>query len=486
MNVTVSEQPRILSGVEAELQPAAPKRRIAPFEKRWVWVLLASDVAMFALATYLAAEIVSGGTLQFKSNASVVVSLVAFGMLWIALFERLGLYRRTFAMSMRDELYCSIGALALGALPQLILFTLVPSVKSSRLILILSIVLASVTVGIGRATIYAIRKKLATIHPHRVAVVGNAHRVDEVLKALNLSQHSKLLRLEVAEIEHTLGELSLGEPQAFDQVPWLRQARAWGCHSLLLTEMLPSHILPHLLALTRRENIDVAFAPPRLLTQGYDVTLRVDGQQALIVPRQLKVCHAVSRRTKRALDLVVASIGLVFVSPIMLAAAIAIAREKSGPIFFRQARVGINGMVFEVIKFRTMVVNAEAHTGPVWARADDNRKTKLGSFLRRTSIDELPQLFNVLRGEMSIVGPRPERPVFVEQFRKRLPRYDERHLVRPGITGWSQIHMKRVLDVSDVSEKLSQDLFYIENWSWFMDVSIIIKTAFEVLFQRAG
>jgi lipopolysaccharide/colanic/teichoic acid biosynthesis glycosyltransferase len=133
-----------------------------------------------------------------------------------------------------------------------------------------------------------------------------------------------------------------------------------------------------------------------------------------------------------------------------------------------------------------MRVNAEAATGPVWATAGDPRKTRLGSFMRRVSIDELPQVFNVLRGEMSLVGPRPERPVFVDEFRRRLPRYDERHLVRPGITGWSQVHMKRVLTVNDVSQKLSHDLFYVENWSYFMDVSVIVKTAAEFLFHRAA
>jgi exopolysaccharide biosynthesis polyprenyl glycosylphosphotransferase len=186
------------------------------------------------------------------------------------------------------------------------------------------------------------------------------------------------------------------------------------------------------------------------------------------------------------LDIAVASAALIVVSPIMLLAACAIAIDSGRPIFFEQQRVGRNGRIFKVLKFRTMRANAEATTGPVWASAHDPRKTRLGSFLRRTSIDELPQIFNVLRGEMSLVGPRPERPVFVEEFRQQLPRYDERHLVRPGITGWSQVHMKRVLAVSDVAEKLSHDLFYIENWSFFMDVSIIVKTGAEFLFHRAA
>ena len=157
-----------------------------------------------------------------------------------------------------------------------------------------------------------------------------------------------------------------------------------------------------------------------------------------------------------------------------------------GPIFYRQARVGRGGNDFEILKFRTMPVTAESATGPIWTQQGDSRATKLGAFLRRTSLDELPQLFNVIRGDMSIVGPRPERPVFVELFRQYLPRYDERLLVRPGLTGWSHVQMKRNAPISDIAERLSHDLYYIENYSFLMDVSIVLKTAAEFLFQRAA
>jgi putative colanic acid biosynthesis UDP-glucose lipid carrier transferase len=130
--------------------------------------------------------------------------------------------------------------------------------------------------------------------------------------------------------------------------------------------------------------------------------------------------------------------------------------------------------------------DAEAHTGAIWVRANDDRRTIVGAILRRLSFDELPQLFNVLRGDMSLVGPRPERPVLVSQFRASLPRYDERHLVPPGITGWSQIHMRRLLVESDVAEKLEYDLRYLEQWTIWLDVSILFKTAAEFLFHKPG
>ncbi len=133
-----------------------------------------------------------------------------------------------------------------------------------------------------------------------------------------------------------------------------------------------------------------------------------------------------------------------------------------------------------------MRADAEQQSGAVWAKTDDPRKTRIGAFLRRFSIDELPQIFNVLRGDMSLVGPRPERPVFVDLFRTTLPGYDERHLVRPGITGWSHVHMRRNVDTSAAGERLRYDLQYLQSWSPYLDVAICFQTLCEFLFHRAA
>jgi exopolysaccharide biosynthesis polyprenyl glycosylphosphotransferase len=365
------------------------------------------------------------------------------------------------------------------------LFTIVPSVSSSRLVLVFSLVFAAATVGGSRALLHELRSYLNARFPQRVAVVGDRDRVHAALKSLNFSNNTRVLALIEPDVEESLSRIGFGRTN-FHDVAWLRQARAWGCDRILLTEVLPPAVLPLLLEVTANENISIAFAPPRLCAHAYAYGLHTDGHQALIVPFRLGATRRVARLTKRLLDLIIGSVALVIAAPFMLFAAVAILFESGRPVFFTQERVGLNGCVFKVLKFRSMRQNAESTTGPVWAKRGDNRTTKLGLFLRRTSIDELPQIFNVLRGEMSIVGPRPERPVFSEEFRRQLPRYDERHLVRPGITGWSQVHMKRVLDVSDVSEKLSHDLFYIENWSLFMDASVIVKTGFEFLFHKAA
>ncbi len=177
---------------------------------------------------------------------------------------------------------------------------------------------------------------------------------------------------------------------------------------------------------------------------------------------------------KRAMDIIVSGIGLVALSPFMMFIALLVRLESKGPVFYSQERVGLDGKPFPMFKFRSMRVDAEQDTGPVWATADDPRKTRLGALLRKTSIDELPQLINVLLGDMSLVGPRPERPVFVEQFKQVVPRYMERHQEKAGITGWAQVNGLR--GDTSIIERTKYDLYYIENWSLLFDIKILLRT----------
>ncbi len=174
---------------------------------------------------------------------------------------------------------------------------------------------------------------------------------------------------------------------------------------------------------------------------------------------------------KRGFDLVFGSLGLLVATPLMLLIALAIKLTSGGPVFYRQVRMGLDGRRFQMVKFRTMEENAEGETGPVWASAGDPRRTRLGAFLRSWSLDELPQLLNVLKGEMSLVGPRPERPVFVEQFRRRIPGYMLRHKVKAGMTGWAQLNGWR--GNTSLEKRIEYDLYYIERWSLGFDVWIL-------------
>ncbi|MEW6357789.1 MAG: sugar transferase [Planctomycetota bacterium] len=189
-------------------------------------------------------------------------------------------------------------------------------------------------------------------------------------------------------------------------------------------------------------------------------------------------------KLKRLLDIGVAAVVLVLSLPISLVAAMLVKLTSKGPIFFTQERVGLDGEGFTLIKFRTMRQDAEAEDGPQWARRDDPRITPIGKVLRKTRIDELPQILNVLKGDMSLIGPRPERPVFVEQFEREIPYYSERHAIRPGITGWAQVNQGYAAGTEETKEKLSYDLFYLKNQSLTLDLMIAFMTAKRML--RAG
>ena len=189
---------------------------------------------------------------------------------------------------------------------------------------------------------------------------------------------------------------------------------------------------------------------------------------------------------KRSFDLVVALGVLILISPLFLLFAVLIKLTSKGPVFYLQERVGLDGKSFRVMKFRSMRIDAEKTTGPVWAQKADPRTTGLGKFLRRFSLDELPQLVNVIKGEMSLVGPRPERPHFVEQFKKDVPKYLDRHRVKTGMTGWAQVNGLRGAD-TPIEERTKFDVYYVENWSLVFDLKIILKTIRAVLFgEDAG
>jgi len=189
---------------------------------------------------------------------------------------------------------------------------------------------------------------------------------------------------------------------------------------------------------------------------------------------------------KRAFDLAFSLLGLVLVLPLFPLIMLAIKMDSRGPVFFKQVRMGEREKVFMLYKFRTMRQDAETGTGAVWAQKNDSRVTRIGKFLRKTRIDELPQLYNVLKGEMSFVGPRPERPEFIIELKKRIPYYSERHFVKPGVTGWAQIRYPYGASVEDALEKLRHDLYYIKNISLILDLLIVIETIKVMLFGRGA
>ncbi len=188
-----------------------------------------------------------------------------------------------------------------------------------------------------------------------------------------------------------------------------------------------------------------------------------------------------ARTFKRAMDFLVGSAGLICTLPLWPLIALAIKATSRGPVFYTQERVGVHEKVFDIVKFRTMNHGAEPNGEPLWAQPDDDRVTLVGHFLRRTRLDEIPQFINVLRGEMSVVGPRPERPAFVEELAEAIPNYRLRHIVRPGITGWAQVQYRYGASADDAREKLRYDLYYIKHGGLFLDLQILIRTVGELM-----
>ena len=199
-------------------------------------------------------------------------------------------------------------------------------------------------------------------------------------------------------------------------------------------------------------------------------------------------CHAskIHLAYKRAASILVSISGLLLTLPLLPFIYLGIRLTSAGPVLYRQKRVGRDGIEFHCYKFRTMRQDAEADTGPTWASDDDPRITPVGTFLRMMRLDEIPQLWNVLRGDMSLVGPRPERPEFVSDLRLEIPYYDLRHTVRPGITGWAQVRHKYGNSVEDAREKLRYDLFYIKNMSMGLDLLVFFQTIKVILWARGA
>ena len=193
-----------------------------------------------------------------------------------------------------------------------------------------------------------------------------------------------------------------------------------------------------------------------------------------------------SLTTKRLLDITASFILLIIALPVMILTSMLVKLDSRGPVFFKQERMGMDGRIFTLFKFRSMREDAESKSGPVWATKDDDRVTRIGGIIRKTRLDELPQLINVLKGDMSFVGPRPERPFFIEQLKEKIPYYALRESVRPGVTGWAQIRYPYGASVEDAFEKLQYDLYYTKNMSFLLDLTIIFDTIKVVLLGRGS
>jgi Undecaprenyl-phosphate glucose phosphotransferase len=259
--------------------------------------------------------------------------------------------------------------------------------------------------------------------------------------------------------------------------------RREGVDHLYVALPLEEHVkMLGLVEATNREGVDIHVVPD--LLQFIALRARLENLDGVpIISLNDVPLRGFNSLLKRGIDVAISGLALTGLAPFFGLIALIIKRSSTGPVFYKQERMGLDGKAFNVYKFRSMSVGAEDETGPIWARDDDPRATKVGKWLRRFDFDELPQLWNVLRGDMSIVGPRPERPYFVEQFRHRIPQYMLRHKVKAGITGWAQVNGWR--GNTSLEKRIEYDLYYIENWSVALDLKIMWLTVVRGLQRPA-
>jgi Undecaprenyl-phosphate glucose phosphotransferase len=421
------------------------------------------------------------------TNALLILNLLLFGS-----FVAMGLYTLRRGASRVDEIFKLIVAVSLAMFAGVVINTLLPLPQlggddlplNDSLVLPLAWIAVIVAPAIARVLYRQLLSMLRHrgIDTRRVILVGAREPGRDVL---NTIRRNPQLGYQVH------GFLSDSTPvgSLIDEVPVLGRTSSLG--RVVRTSQADEVIIAlsgrssaevlDLVALAEDESVDIKLYPDAFqLITNTGISIGDVSGLPLISVRNVALDNPLNRGLKRGLDLVVSVLMLTFASPLMLLIAFLIKIDSPGPTFFVQERVGIGGNPFPMIKFRTMRMNAPQLAS--WTTKNDPRVTALGAFLRRTSLDELPQFINVLRGEMSVVGPRPEQLHWVEQFRQEIPRYMRRHQQKAGITGWAQINGLR--GDSSIAERTRLDLYYVENWSLLFDIKIIIQTAVGIVTGR--
>lgn len=410
---------------------------------------------------------------------------------WLLIFTFVGMYRTWFASSRFDELSTLFKASFVGIF---ILFFLIfvddyshNVASSTRILIFIYWGLFLFFVGSGRLLIRAFQRRLIIqgFGRKNTLIVGFNERAFEVHN--QILEH-KALGLDVVSYaavhEENIGKEYQNIPVIGRVADLPKFIEEKNIKEVIIALEKENHdLLVEVISLSENKGVGLKIVPDLYeILSGQARSSQLYGIPLIdIMPELMPEWE---KKLKRFLDIIVPSLILIITFPVCLLTAIAIKLDSPGTVFFKQERIGQNGKAFKILKFRSMKKNAEKETGPVWSQINDPRITRVGSFIRRVRIDEIPQMFNVLKGEMSIVGPRPERAFFIEKLSQQIPYYKRRLKVRPGITGWAQVKHKYDESIEDVKIKLRYDLFYIENMSLRMDFKILLRTFFVVLFGK--
>lgn len=441
--------------------------------------LFLGDVAILYFSLYLTLFIRYGQ--NFNSQiSSHLIPFSALFIFWLIVFYIANLYELNFAKN-SAEFYSSLfTSIAISAAISVIFFYLIPNVQiAPRRNLLIYVAIFTGLISLWR---WLYNRILGKTFKNNTIIVGFNQLSYDLAKYLNRNpQYGYNLKYALGVSEEAAFSF---ESTDFRKVRGARDIEKIIENDHINTIILSpeSYRLPDIIdVFYKTGNRNIQFIN---LTTAYEEIMKKVPLESV---NQLWFLENISRGEKRLYellkrtsDLILALLGTAVLLVLLPVITLTIKSSSPGPVFYRQRRVGKEGRIFEVIKFRTMVQNAEQN-GAVWAQKKDPRVTKIGRFLRKTRLDELPQAWNILKGQMSVVGPRAERPEFVEKLKKEIPFYEERLMVRPGLSGWAQVNYGKDLDSNDTKEKLQYDLYYIKNRSFTADLAVVLKTIKTVL-----
>lgn len=420
----------------------------------------------------------------FTSAMSVQARALAFALFITGAMAAFGLYEMRSRHSRLDLLLRLVLAFAFGAIALLVLYYVIPRIYTGRGVLAMAMATAFVLVLALRLLLQRVFE--GEQFKRRVLVVGagrNAHLINQRMR--RRSDRRSFAIIGYVPVGEQSVEVDARELVPGDE-PLHALAQRLNVHEIVVAPDERRGALPmeEMLACAQR-GVRVTDISSFFEREAGMVKLHVADPSWLVFSGGFD--HSLLRRlSKRFFDLVAASVLLLLAWPAMLLVALAVWLESGAPVLYRQVRVGENGRSFELVKFRSMRTDAERDGVARWASRDDGRSTRVGRFIRSTRLDELPQLFNVLRGDMSFVGPRPERPQFVDVLNREIRYYGIRHSVKPGLTGWAQLRYPYGASVQDAEEKLKFDLFYVKNQGLLFDMMILLQTVEVVVFRRGA
>jgi len=420
-----------------------------------------------------------------------ILPMLVIYFYWLIIFTFVGMYRTWFASSRFDEISTLFKATFFGIF---LLFFLIfvddymhNVATATRILIFIYWGLFLVLVGSGRIFIRSVQRNLLVkgIGRRCGLIIGFNPRAKEVLESIS---NAPALGIDIEAFVAVRNE-NIGKDHKGIKVEGTTEQlkeiiEKYNAKEIIIALEKEDHdVLVDVISKTEGKNLSLKIVPDLYeILSGQARTSQIYGIPLIdIMPELMPEWE---KKLKRLMDILISLLLLLVSSPILIIAAIAIKIDTEGPVLFKQERLGQNGKPFRVLKLRSMLKDAEKYTGPVWSQKDDPRVTRMGKFVRKARIDEIPQMINVLKGEMSLVGPRPEREFFVEKLSKEIPYYKRRLKVRPGVTGWAQIKHKYDETIEDVKIKLRYDLFYIENMSIRMDFKILLRTVYVVLFGK--